>query len=133
MPVGCSGIAYDRASGRLFTSARKSNVMYDPKDYSIIRRTGVVAHSGTVFRQDCGCYDNLMMCCVSGSNKHGINYIDLYDMEHAKYIGSFSCDLSEVESVIVDDEGFLEILSNGTADYIWKTGINIKNLAKEFH
>jgi hypothetical protein len=71
-----------------------------------------------------------MLRCLSGSSKHGTNYIDIYDMKHGKYLGSFSCDLSEVESCIVDDEGFLEILANNTSgtDYIWKTDINIETL-----
>ena len=135
MAVGCSGIGYDPVRKTLCTSARKSLVVYDPDDYSIIKRTGVVAHSGTVYRQDCCAYDGLMMVCVSGSNMHGTNYIDIYDMENSTYVGTLRCELSEVESVIVNNEGFLEILSNGSSrsDYILRTDINIRGLAKELH
>ena len=135
MPVGCSGIGYDPVRKTLCTSARKSLVVYDPDDYTILKRTGVVAHSGTVYRQDCCAYDGLILCCVSGSSMHGTNYIDIYDMENNTYVGTLRCSLSEVESVIVDSEGFLEILSNGSSrsDYILKTDINIKGLAKELH
>jgi hypothetical protein len=72
------------------------------------------------------------MRCLSGSSKHGINYIDLYDMRKGTYLGSFSCDLSEVESAIVDKDGFLEILANNTSgtDYIWKTQINMDTLSE---
>ena len=73
-----------------------------------------------------------MFRCLSGSSKHGTNYIDLYDMKNGRYLGTFSCDLSEVESCIVDDDGFLEILSNNSSstDYIWKTDLNINTLGQ---
>ena len=84
--------------------------------------------------QDCEAYDGLLLNCVSGSSKHGTNYIDIYDMENARYIGTITCDLGEVESAIVNNEGFLEILTNscGTSDYIWKTDFNIKKIADGF-
>ena len=71
-----------------------------------------------------------MFRCLSGSSKHGTNYIDLYDMKKGRYLGTFTCDLSEVESCIVDKDGFLEILANNSSntDYIWKTNINVNSL-----
>ena len=100
--------------------------------YSLVYRTGVVSHSGTIYTQDCGGHAGIMFRCLSGSGKHGINYIDLYHMKTGRYLGTISCDLSEVESCIVDDEGFLEILSNNTSntDYIWKTDLNIDTLGE---
>ena len=108
-------------------------VAYDiSKGYEVVNVTGVVKHSEYTYTQDCGGHAGVMMRCLSGSDKHGINYIDLYDMKNGKYLGSFSCDLSEVESAIVDDEGYLEILSNnsGGTDYIWKTDINIETIGE---
>lgn len=133
MPTGCSGVSYDRVRKTLCTSARRSIIAYDPDTYETIKRYGVVSHSGTVYRQDCECYDGIMMAIVSGSNRHGTNYIDMYDMDEGTYLGSLQCNLSEVESIIVNDEGFLVILANGTsrADYIWNTDVNIKALAEE--
>jgi len=83
--------------------------------------------------QDVGGHAGIMLRCLSPSgNTHGINYIDLYDMRNGTYLGSLSCDLSEVESAIVDNEGFLQILANNTSgtDYIWKTDVNVETLAE---
>ena len=74
-----------------------------------------------------------MLRCLSGSgDTHGINYIDLYHMPTGRYLGTISCDLSEVESCIVDNDGFLEILANNSSstDYIWKTNINVDTLGE---
>ena len=133
LSYGCSGIGYDRKEKLLYTCSRTAMVAYDISDgYSVKYRCGVVKHSGTVYTQDCGGHAGIMLRCLSGSSKHGINYIDLYDMKNGMYLGTFTCDLSEVESCIVDDDGFLEILANNSSnvDYIWKTNLNIETLGQ---
>ena len=135
LPYGASGIAYDRARKMLYTSSRTAMVAYtcdgSDDDYTVQNTVGVVSHSVSTYTQDCGGHAGIMMRCLSGSSKHGTNYIDLYDMINGNYLGSLACDLSEVESCIVDDEGYLEILANNTSkvDYIWKTRINIGDIA----
>jgi hypothetical protein len=133
LAYGCSGIGYDRKAKLLYTCSRTAMVAYDISDgYSVKYRCGVVKHSGSVYTQDCGGHAGIMLRCLSGSSKHGTNYIDLYDMKNGRYLGTFSCDLSEVESCIVDKDGFLEILANNSSntDYIWKTDINIETLGE---
>lgn len=133
LSYGCSGIGYDRKEKLLYTCSRTAMVAYDISDgYSIKYRTGVVKHRGTIYTQDCGGHAGILLRCLSGSSKHGTNYIDLYDMKNGRYLGTLSCDLSEVESCIVDNEGFLEILANNTSstDYIWKTDINIETIGE---
>lgn len=133
LSYGCSGIGYDRKEKLLYTCSRTAMVAYDISDgYSVKYRCGVVKHSGTTYTQDCGGHAGIMLRCLSGSSKHGTNYIDLYDMKNGRYLGTLSCDLSEVESCIVDKDGFLEILSNnsGSVDYIWKTELNIETLGE---
>ena len=133
LSYGCSGIGYDRKEKLLYTCSRTAMVAYDISDgYSVKYTTGVVKHSGTMYTQDCGGHAGILFRCLSGSGKHGINYIDLYDMKNGRYLGTFSCDLSEVESCIVDKDGFLEILANNSSneDYIWKTGLNIDTLGE---
>ena len=130
---GCSGIGYDRKEKKMYTSSRTLMASYDvADDFSVANTCGVVSHSGYMATQDIGGHAGIMLRCLSGSNKHGINYIDLYDMRNGTYLGSFSCDLSEVESAIVNNEGFLEILANNTSDkdYIWRTDVNIETLAE---
>lgn len=133
LSYGCSGIGYDRKEKLLYTCSRTAMVAYDISDgYSVKYRCGVVSHSGSVYTQDCGGHAGIMFRCLSGADKHGINYIDLYDMKNGRYLGTFTCDLSEVESCIVDKDGFLEILSNNSSneDYIWKTDLNIDTLGE---
>lgn len=133
LPYGCSGIGYDRKEKLLMTSSRTAMVAYDISNgYSIEYVTGVVRHSGKTYTQDIGCHGGIMLRCLSGGNKHGTNYIDLYDMKHGKYLGTITCDLSEVESAIVNKDGYLEILSNnsGNPDYIWRTNINIDSISE---
>lgn len=133
LAYGCSGIGYDRKEKLLYTCSRTAMVAYDISDgYSVRYRCGVVKHSGTTYTQDCGGYNGIMFRCLSGSSKHGINYIDMYDMKNGRYLGTLSCDLSEVESCIVDKDGFLEILANNSSstDYIWKTNLNIDTLGE---
>lgn len=133
LSYGCSGIGYDRKEKLLYTCSRTAMVAYDISDgYKVKYRCGVVSHGGTVYTQDCGGHAGIMLRCLSGANKHGTNYIDLYDMKNGRYLGTISCDLSEVESCIVDKDGFLEILSNNSSseDYIWKTDLNIETLGE---
>lgn len=133
LSYGCSGIGYDRKEKLLYTCSRTAMVAYDIGDgYSVKYKCGVVRHSGNTYTQDCGGHAGIMLRCLSGSSKHGTNYIDLYDMKNGRYLGTLSCDLSEVESCIVDKDGFLEILANNSSsvDYIWKTDLNIETLGE---
>ena len=133
LPYGCSGVGYDRKEKLLYTCSRTSMVAVDISNgYSVVNRCGVVKHSGSTHTQDCGGHAGIMLRCLSGSSKHGTNYIDLYDMKNGRYLGTLSCDLSEVESCIVDKDGFLEILANNSSsvDYIWKTDLNIETLGE---
>lgn len=133
LAYGCSGIGYDRKEKLLYTCSRTTMAAYDISDgYSVKYRCGVVKHSGKLETQDCGGHAGIMFRCLSDSSKHGTNYIDLYDMKNGRYLGTLSCDLSEVESCIVDKDGFLEILANNTGkvDYIWKTDINVDTLGE---
>ena len=101
--------------------------------YEVKYTTGVVNHGSYLATQDCGGHAGIMLRCLSGSgDTHGINYIDLYHMTTGRYLGTITCDLSEVESCIVDKDGFLEIMANNTSDvdYIWKTDLNIETLGE---
>ena len=68
---------------------------------------------------------------MSGPNKFGKNYLDVYRAKDGKYLGSIAVYLAEIESVIVNNDGYVEILSNhgGTYnEYIWKTPLNVKDM-----
>lgn len=129
---GCSGVGYDRKNKWMYTSSFTMMAAYNAEDYSVLHTTRTARHSGHVYSQDCCGHGGILLHCVSDSDRHGVNYIDIYDIERGKYLGSFGCDLSEVESAIVDNDGYLEILANNTSDtdYIWKTPINIDSLSE---
>lgn len=131
-PYGASGIGYDRKEDLIYTSSRTAMIAYSIGEdgYSIEHRCGVVRHSGHTYTQDCGGHAGIMMRCLSGSSKHGTNYVDLYDMKHGLYLGTIACDLSEVESAVVDNDGYMLLLCNTSndTDYIWKTPINIEDI-----
>jgi hypothetical protein len=133
LPAGCSGIAYDRVRNQFYTSSRTAMRAYsgDGK-FRSLRSTGVVKHIGTTYTQDCGGHAGIMMRCLSGSSKHGTNYVDLYDMLNGTYLGSIACELSEVESAVCDKDGYMLLLCNysGSEDYIWKTDINIEDIGE---
>ena len=124
-----SGIAYDRAKDMFYTSQRNGMTAYDNK-FNLVRKVGRVSRKTKYYYQDCGAYGGIMIHCVSGENYRGTNYLDFYDMINGKYMGTIECDLSEIESMIVDDEGYIELLSNvkDKQDLIWKTPINMKDL-----
>ena len=129
LPYDASGIAYDEMNQMFYTSHREGMTTYD-KSFNVVNHFGRISRSGTHYSQDSGAYKGIMMHCVSGKDLQGINYIDFYDMLHQKYIGSIECDLNELESLLVNEEGYLELLSNTRSDedYIWKTPININML-----
>lgn len=131
-PYGASGIGYDREEDLIYTCSRTAMVAYSIGEdgYEIQHRCGVVRHSGHTYTQDCGGHAGIMMRCLSGSSKHGTNYIDLYDMKHGEYLGTIACDLSEVESAVADEDGYMLVLANTSdgQDYIWKTPINIGDI-----
>ena len=133
LSYGCSGIAYDRIDKVFYTSSRTAMRVYSGDgNFSHQKAVRVVKHSGYVNTQDCGGHAGILFCCFSGSSKHGTNYIDLYNMRNGTYLGSVQCELSEVESAVADDDGYLVIMSNysSSTDYIWRTKINIEDLAE---
>lgn len=124
-----SGIAYDEVSNMFYTTSRGLLVTYD-SSFNLVKSIGRVARKTQFYAQDCAAYDGILMQGISGPGYMGVNYIDFYDMNNDAYLGSVECDLDEIESIIVDDDGYLEVLCNvvGYKDYIWKTPINIKRL-----
>ena len=129
LPYPISGIAYDEKSELFFASQYQGMTTYD-KDFNVVNRFNRITRKEKHYAQDGGAYGGIMMHCVTGQDSQGTNYIDFYDMLHQKYLGSVECDLNEVESLIVNDEGYIELLcyTRGADDCIWKTPINMKML-----
>ena len=131
LAIDASGIAYDEANNLFYTSTRRQLSVYD-SSFNLIKEVGRVARTTRFYAQDCTAYDGILMQVISGPGFMDVNYIDFYDMAEGKYLGSIECDLEEIESIIVDEEGYLEVLCNviGLTDNIWKTPVNIKEICK---
>ena len=132
LKYSASGIAYDIRRDMFYTSSITTLVSYTA-DFEVDKVMPVIRRSGKYYNQDCGGHAGIMMRCISGEDKHGINYVDLYDMINCKYLGSVECELSEVESAAVDDDGYMLLLCNTTKaeDYIYRTPINIDDLGAD--
>jgi len=129
LTYGASGIGYDEANGLFYTSSRSLLVAYD-SNFNVVNKVRRIRRKSTYYVQDCTAYNGILMQGVSGEGFVGTNYIDFYDMINSKYLGSIECELDEIESIIVDEDGYIEVLCNviGYPDYIWKTPFNMKLL-----
>jgi len=131
-PYSSSGLSYDRATRRIYATSLSGIRVYSADGrFSHQKFFSKCSHSGKTYVQDCGAYGGFIFHAISGSNKFGTNYVDVYRAADSTYLGSLSVNLGELESVIVDNEGFVELLVNhgGTYyDYIWKTPLNVKDL-----
>lgn len=131
-PYSSSGLSYDRATHKIYASSLSGMRVYSADGkFTHQKYFNKCSHSGKTYVQDCGAYGGFIFHAMSGSNKFGKNYLDVYRVSDGKYLGSLSVYLGELESVIVDNEGFVELLVNhgGTYnDYIWKTPLNVNDM-----
>lgn len=130
---GGHALGYDSAEDCMYACSGGSLIMYRNTDTGFVKEHiyGSVHHTVDLYGQDCGGHAGIMMRCMSPkSDTHGTNYVDLYDMKHGEYLGTVQCELSEVESAAVDEDGYMLLLGNTTdyTDYIWKTPINIEDI-----
>ena len=131
LSLEASGIAYDEKTGMFFTSSLAGMMAYD-SNFNTVNKVGRVRHKVRYYVQDCAAYDGIMMHVVSGTDPQGANYIDFYDMINGRYLGSIKTRLNEIESIIVDEDGYLELLcyDKTTKNRIWKTPINMKKICE---
>lgn len=131
LPNDASGIAYDESKELFYTTQRNVMATYD-KNFNEISSCNRIHRNYIHYSQDCGAYNGILMHCVFVTSYPITNFIDFYDMENQKYLGSIECQINEVESIIVDEDGYIQLLCNTrhTTDYIWKTPINIKMLTE---
>lgn len=132
LPASTSGIAYDEINNMFYTSAKKGLTVYDG-NFNYVKNVGIISRKNAYYVQDSAAYGEIMMHCISGADFFGTNYIDFYNMSSGTYLGSIECQLGEIESILVDEEGYIELLCNvkGSQDNIWKTPINMRMLCAE--
>ena len=131
-PYSSSGIAYDTTTKKLYASSLGGMRTYSADGkFKHEKFFNKCSHSGKTYVQDCGAGRGYVFHAQSGSWKFGTNYLDVYRAKDGKYLASFKVNLGELEGVIVDSKGYVQLLVNcgGTyTEWIWKTPINVKNL-----
>lgn len=131
-PFSSSGVAYDPTSNVLYATSQSGIRLYSAEGaFQHQRLFARCTHPGKTYIQDCGAGAGFIFHGVSGSNKHTINYLDVYRVADSKYLGTIKVTLGELESAVVAEDGTVELLINhaGTYDeYIWRTPLNVNEL-----
>ena len=130
MPYQAAGICYDRVTGKMLTTSRTGIRVYKG-DGSFVQEKLIydISRPMHVYTQDSCAHAGFVFRCMSGANKHAENYIDMFRVSDSKYLGSIRVSgLGELESAIVDNEGYLELLVNSSVDRIYKTKIKVRDL-----
>lgn len=116
LPVGASGIAYDRYTGQFYVGKGKSLYVFP---YEAFQSGGAgarkkykkynAAYGGNHY-QDIG-GDKGVIYRVITQNKNGTNYVDAYNAYNGKYLGSIKIGYGECESIDIDEDGNLHFLT----------------------
>lgn len=130
-PNNCSGGSYDAASNMIYGSSKPQMYVYSADGNFILSRSfSRCSRSKYHYAQDCGASSGFLFHGVSGANYKKNNYLDVYRICDAKYLGTIKVKMGEIESVVVDNAGYVELLINqkGKKDYVWKTPLNVNEL-----
>lgn len=127
-----SGIAYDNATNMLYATSKTGIRAYSAdgafRHQKLFTRC---SHGIFHYTQDCGAGEGFIFHGISGANKKTTNYIDIYRAADSAYLGSVKCTLGEIESAVVGNDGYLQLLVNTMGkdtDYVWKTPLNVREL-----
>ena len=131
VPYSSSGIAYDNATNTLYATSKTGIRAYSADgNFTHQRLFSRCNHGIFHYIQDCGAAEGFIFHGISGSNKKKTNYLDIYRAADGAYLGSIKITIGEIESAVVGNDGFLQLLINtsGEKDYVWKTPLNINEL-----
>lgn len=122
--VKISGVAYDRVTGQFYVSCGGSMHVFTYNNFmkgGKPSKTFSVKFSG--MWQDIGGFNGIIYKIVG--KYHGTNnYIDGYRASDGKYIGSIHVPFYEIESVAVDENNILHMVSTNTR-WLMNTGFNV--------
>lgn len=130
-PYSSSGIGYDPITEKIYASSLTGIRVYSSDgNFRHEKKFSRCTHSDTCYVQDCCAYNGIVIHGVTGKNSQGINYLDFYRASNGKYLGSVKVTLGEIESCIVDNDGYLQLLiyNSSSTSYMWKTPLNVKAL-----
>ena len=130
-PYSSSGCGYDNATNLIYATSKTGIRAYSAdgafKHKKLFSRCN---HGIFHYIQDCGAAEGFIFHGISGSNKKTTNYLDIYRATDNAYLGSIKITIGEIESAVVGNDGYLQLLINtsGNKDYVWKTPLNINEL-----
>lgn len=130
LPASTSAIAYDRDTGNYIVSTGHTMRVYDSSLSTRIASIQRNKHSG--FYQDVGAGGGYVFAChTCSANKHGNNYIDIYNEITGQYCGSILIDYGELESVDVVNGQVVALvhMKGGSTNYVHPTGIMLNGVA----
>lgn len=130
-PYSSSGVAYDNATNLIYATSHTGIRAYSSDGKFSHKKLFARCNHGIFhYIQDCGAAGGFIFHGISGSNKKATNYLDIYRAADYAYLGSIKVTIGEIESVVVGNDGFLQLLINtsGNTDYVWKTPLNINEL-----
>ena len=130
-PYSSSGVAYDSSTNFIYATSQSGVRVYSSdgkfRHNKLFRRC---SHGIKHYIQDCGAAGGFVFHGISGSNKQKTNFLDVYRSSDGMYLGSIRIAIGEIESVVVGNDGYVQLLVNtpGKTDYVWKTPLNINDL-----
>lgn len=130
-PYSSSGVAYDSSTGDIYATSQTGVRVYSADGkFTHKKLFKRCSHGIKHYIQDCGAGGGFIFHGISGSNKQKTNFLDVYRASDSKYLGSIKITIGEIESAVVGNDGYLQLLINtpGNTDYIWKTPLNINDL-----
>lgn len=130
-PYSSSGVAYDSSTNYICATSQTGVRVYSSdgkfKHQKLFSRC---SHGIKHYIQDCGAGGGFVFHGISGSNKQKTNFLDVYRSTDGKYLGSIRITIGEIESAVVGNDGYVQLLINtpGKTDYVWKTPLNINDI-----
>ena len=126
-----SGVGYDNVTDILYASSETCIRKYSADGKftylgKITRCEPNMSHSV----QDCGACNGYVFHGITSTRNRFLNYLDVYRAKDGKYMGSIKVTMDEIESVVVGNDGYVQLIINTDqrTDYVWKTPLNVRDL-----
>ena len=126
-----SGVGYDPLTQRLYASSESCIRVYSADgNFDYLGRIERCTPKTSVHVQDCGASNGYVFHGVTDRSNRFLNYLDVYRISDGKYLGSIKVKMDEYESVVVGNDGYVQLMINTAerVDYVWKTPLNVFDL-----
>lgn len=130
LPSSTSAIAYDKDTGKYVVSTGHTMRVYDSSLSN--RLISINRNKHGRYFQDIGAGGGYVFAChTCSANKHGNNYIDIYNEITGQYCGSILINYGELESVDVVNGQVVALvhMKGSNTNYVHPTGIILNGIA----